>query len=317
MLYQQQHLTDSVIMVPPYDFCYNQQTAEDNEYQHRPAANQNQELIKRQVMDEFTSMVEQIRASGVEVLLLDKPQSAPVLPDALFPNNWFSTRSDGQLVIYPMKTENRRAEVQVEELQRLLHQSNYPNLSVSDVRQFHNLNGTALEGTGSIVFHHPSGSIFAAYSERCDVSLLQKYTEEYQYQCYPFTTKSADGRPIYHTNVMMSCGEHFALITTDVLEDTRSNQKSIEHLRKVVDEVIVISEQQMKNSFCGNILQLKNSKQESLLLMSESAYSGYTKQQISQLSGHGEFIICSIPTIEYIGGGSCRCMVAENFISRG
>ena len=36
--------------------------------------------------------------------------------DEVFPNNWFSTHSDGRVVIYPMKVPSRAAEIREEQL---------------------------------------------------------------------------------------------------------------------------------------------------------------------------------------------------------
>jgi len=324
MSYRQQQLTDSVIMVPPNDFSYNEQTAVDNEYQHPPNKKLTQEFIQENAMKEFNSMVLKLRSYGVEVLILDKVPDSPKVPDALFPNNWFSTRADGRIMIYPMKTENRSAEVQINELQKLIKHADYQFSTIEDIRQIDAKSATtqmrqrvkALEGTGSLVFHHPTSSVFAALSERCNPALLQNFCDQYHYNCFPLTTKSNKGKPVYHTNVMMSCGTDFAVIATEILEKSDSNQKSLVQLANVVKEVIEISENQMENSFCGNIIQLKNKRNEPLLLMSQSAKNGFTEQQNKVLQKHGSFVICSIPTIEHIGGGSCRCMVAENFLYR-
>ena len=48
--------------------------------------------------------------------------------------------------------------------------------------------------------------------------------------------------------------------------------------------------------------------------MSDSAYNGFTNDEIAILERHGSLVCCPIPTIEYIGGGSARCMIAENFL---
>jgi len=45
--------------------------------------------------------------------------------------------------------------------------------------------------------------------------------------------------------------------------------------------------------------------------MSTTALAGYTEEQLQILKKHGEIIALPIPTIERIGGGSARCMLAE------
>ena len=311
MTYKQTHLTHSIVMVRPHDFGFNEQTGIDNAFQHRPTSITEAESIRSKAMREFEQMVSLLNKSNLEVLVLDKPRTSEVLPDAIFPNNWFSTRADGQLFIYPMKTKNRQAEIQSRELTSLLAEYDYSVDLTTDLRKNHL---KALEGTGSLIFHHSTGTIFAALSERCNIDSLNYFATKYDYELFPFSTNSREGKPIYHTNVLMSCGEAFAVITDQVLIDDAASEAALTRLNDTVKDVIQISEQQMTESFCGNILQLCDSRSEPVIVMSESAYKGFTTAQISILEKHGNLIICPVPTIEYIGGGSARCMIAENFL---
>ncbi len=47
--------------------------------------------------------------------------------------------------------------------------------------------------------------------------------------------------------------------------------------------------------------------------MSQTAYDSLQEHQIELLKSYNDLIIISIPTIEQIGGGSVRCMMAEIF----
>ena len=51
-----------------------------------------------------------------------------------------------------------------------------------------------------------------------------------------------------------------------------------------------------------------------LLAMSQSAHDSLTPEQRQQLGRHAELLPLSIPTIETLGGGSVRCMLAEVFL---
>ncbi|WP_196141145.1 arginine deiminase-related protein [Aliikangiella sp. G2MR2-5] len=313
-LHRQPHLTESLIMVEPLDFGFNPQTGLDNEFQHQPSSNQSEE-IKLSAQKEFNQMVEKLSRTGLEIITLGKPHTKAPLPDAVFPNNWFSTRNDGTLFIYPMKTENRKAEVQQDSLSQKLSGEGYQIKKVMDLRNQYQPK-VALEGTGSLIFHHPSSQVFAAISERCDPEAFKEFCDTYGYRANLMQTKSAKGTPIYHTNVLMSCGENFALIAEPVISDDISSQQTLSNLRDIVSDVITISEAQMAENFCGNILQVKNNEGTPLILMSQSALEGFNRAQIKTLEAHGEIVACAIPTIEYVGGGSVRCMLAENFLPR-
>lgn len=117
------HTTHSVIMVPPDDFAFNEQTGEDNDFQKK--TDMNPADLKEQVLCEFNEMVNLLRDQHIEVLVLNKTSSDPEMPDAVFPNNWFSTHADGRITLYPMKTLNRQAEVRPESLKKTLAFNQY------------------------------------------------------------------------------------------------------------------------------------------------------------------------------------------------
>jgi hypothetical protein len=111
---------------------------------------------------------------------------------------------------------------------------------------------------------------------------------------------------------MMSLGTHFAIICLDAIEDKKERnkvQKKIETFR----DLIPITKEQM-NNFCGNVLEVKNAFDEPLLVMSTRAYKSFDDRQLKILSNHvKKFIHAPIDTIENLGGGGVRCMMAELF----
>jgi hypothetical protein len=116
--------------------------------------------------------------------------------------------------------------------------------------------------------------------------------------------------PIYHTNVMMSVGEGFALWCPSSIDDTIERDRVEQSLQKDKRELIAISEGQIQ-SFAGNILQVFNRKNEPYILMSAAAEAALRGPAIGALQRHGTILSSPIPTIERYGGGSVRCMVAE------
>lgn len=321
---QSKHLTNSVVMVRPDDFAFNEQTGTDNAFQHRPRVSSEETIIRFQAMREFEKMVDVLSDAGLNVLLLDKTDTDGVefhtmLPDAVFPNNWFSTTREGRLFIYPMKTMNRQAEVQLGELKRLLLANHFRINDVVDLRNVSEGNRPSakpLEGTGALVFHHPTATIFAAISERCDPFELESYAATYGYDLFPIRTSSHNksGIPIYHTNVFLSCGEDFAVVSESILSDAACNKTAMSRLEDTVSDIITITELQMAENFSANILQLTDNNNEPMIAMSSAAFQGFLPSQVTVLERHGRIITCPIPTIEYIGGGSVRCMLAEIFL---
>jgi len=61
------------------------------------------------------------------------------------------------------------------------------------------------------------------------------------------------------------------------------------------------------------MLQVENTAGEKYLVLSQTAYDSLDRKQTDSLSAYNELIVVSIPTIEQVGGGSVRCMMAEIF----
>ena len=111
---------------------------------------------------------------------------------------------------------------------------------------------------------------------------------------------------------MLSIGNNFAVICDEVIEDKEQKDKVLDCLRKSKLNIIRIKQDQMQ-SFCANIIEVKNIENTSFLLMSANAYQGFTPVQKILLAREGELLPIPINTIEKISGGSIRCMVAEIF----
>src|SRR5699024_3914470 len=100
-------ITDTILMIRPVDYRKTEQTAVNN-YFHQDL-NLNSDEITRRAQNEFDGMVKKLRSVGVKVIVVNDIQENNT-PDSVFPNNWFSTHNNGNLAIYPVYAENRRAE---------------------------------------------------------------------------------------------------------------------------------------------------------------------------------------------------------------
>jgi len=298
-----------VVMVPPKEFAFNAETAQDNEFQHQ--VNYTTGHIRQLAMQEFNTMVEQLRQAGVQVVVFDYPLGDIETPDAVFPNNWFSTTSDGRLYTFPMACKNRQQEVKTEALVEALEFAGRPVLAQDDLLEYL-AQDAHLESTGVMVKDHLNKTVYAALSQRCDREVLEDYAQRIGYErVVSFQTALPSGKPIYHTNVMMAIGEGFCVICDEVIPEfeRRFVLKSLAKDKQVIS----ISLEQM-NQFCGNILQLETVNGEKVIAMSQSAYDAFSAAQLAQLSSHGKLMPFNVQTIENIGGGSVRCMLGEVFL---
>ncbi len=303
------HLAEAVLMVPPDDFAFNEQTARDNDFQHRPA---DARSLRSRALAEFEAAVHALRAAGVVVVTLAKQADTPSLPDAVFPNNWFSTWPDGRIWLYPMRTANRQAEVRPAELTAVLHRAGY---RIADCRRLAAAPGQALEGTGALIFDHRGRQVYAARSERCDSELVRVHAAELGYEPLLFDTRGSTGRPFYHSNVMLSVGEDFAVACLEALPDPDERKALALALRSGGRELIELTLTQTEQGFCANLLQLKTGSGR-VIALSQSAYDRLDASQRERLGRHGRLLPLAVPTIEQVGGGSVRCMLAELFLPR-
>lgn len=298
-----------VVMVPPKEFRFNEETALDNEFQHQVSLSEAE--VKQQTMAEFKSMVSSLRKEGVQVVEFDYPESDVETPDAVFPNNWFSSCSDGSLYTFPMACENRQQEVKPDALVTALEESGRIVNQVDSLESYLK-EGAYLESTGVMVIDHINKTIYAALSQRCDREVLEDYAKRIGYnRVVSFQTALPSGHPIYHTNVMMAIGDNFCVICDEVIPEFE-RRFVIKSLAKD-KQVISISLDQM-NRFCGNILQLETVNGDKVIAMSQSAYDAFSPAQLAQLATHGKLLPFNVKTIEDIGGGSVRCMLGEVFL---
>lgn len=289
-------------MVRPVDFKFNEQTAGNNKFQQVSE----QGNVQAEALTEFDNFVNLLRANEVDVTVINDTLS-PETPDSIFPNNWVSFHSDGQVFLYPMFSENRRAERRDDILDLL--KENFIINSITDLSEYET-KGIYLEGTGSLVLDRDHKIAYACLSLRTDEKILQDFCDRAGYSSVIFKATDADGFPIYHTNVMMCIGDLFAVICLEAIPDAADQRKVIKQLRDDGKEIITISLQQM-NHFAGNMLQVKNKKGKSLLVMSEQAYLSLDETQIKTLEKYSQLIYSPLYTIEKNGGGSARCMLAE------
>ncbi|MBY8040037.1 arginine deiminase-related protein [Vibrio fluvialis] len=303
------HSANCVVMVPPKEFKYNAETAKDNEFQHQIALSDEQ--VRAQAMQEYTDMVANLLREGVQVVEFDYPLSDVETPDAVFPNNWFSTTADGGFFTFPMACANRQQEVRPQALIAALQQAGR-QVRLRDSLVEYQEQRAFLESTGVMVMDHVNETIYAALSQRCDREVLEDYAQRIGYsRVVSFQTVLPSGQPVYHTNVMMAVGESFCVICDEVIPEFE-RRFVVKSLAKD-KQVISITLEQM-NRFCGNILQLENASGDKLIAMSQSAYDAFTPSQRLQLSGHGKLLPFNVKTIEDIGGGSVRCMLGEVFL---
>lgn len=288
-----------LFMVRPVSFGFNVETAQSNSFQ------KNETPPLTIVNEEFDRMIDLLQAHEIDVTVFED-SAMPVKPDAVFPNNWISTHEDGTVVLYPMMAENRRLERRLDIVEYL--QKNYDVKRVIDL-SIHEKDGKFLEGTGSLVFDHINKIGYACRSQRTSENLVEKICHELDYKAVIFDSVDKDGRPIYHTNVMMGIGKKFAVICLDSIRSESDQDRVLDSFAQTDHKIIAISYEQMA-AFAGNLIEVKSGSGEPVVLISQTAFQSLLPGQLNAISEFSDVLPISIPLIETIGGGSVRCMVA-------
>lgn len=299
----------TILMVRPAAFGFNEETAVNNYFQHNPDISK--EEVQQKALTEFDAMVQTLRNNDINVLVIQDSEEPPK-PDAIFPNNWLSTTADGKVYVFPLYAPSRRAEKRDEILQQLA-----THFVVTDVQDWseYEAEGRFLEGTGSMVMDHNNKLIYAAISERTNLSVLEKFAATNNYQAIVFLATDAAGRPVYHTNVVMALGEKFCVLCEEAIDEEWELIAVRQLLESTGHAIIAITREQM-NCFAGNMLEVINNKEENILVLSQSAYNSLRKEQKQMLEAYARLLPVAVPTIEQVEGGSVRCMMAEVFLEK-
>lgn len=300
--------TDTVLMVKPSSFRANEQTAVNNYFQDTDSYNPNTNTIAQA---EFENLVQTLDINGIRVIVIEDNGKYDT-PDSLFPNNVISFHDD-KAILYPMFAPNRQRELFLNHLGELEKQGlSFKTLKDYSIYADQDL---FLEGTGVLILDRINKVVYCSLSERAHIELLEVFCEDNHYKSVIFhATQQVDDLrlPIYHSNVMMALGTDFCVISLDSIQDLDERDALTQSLQNTNKTIIEISEEQAYH-FCGNILELRNKDNETLIVMSEQAFKSFSEEQIKQLEEFGKIIHTPIYTIEKYGGGSVRCMIAEVF----
>ncbi|WP_323119737.1 citrulline utilization hydrolase CtlX [Burkholderia alba] len=291
-----------VVMIRPHRFLPNPETAADNAFQ-RTAATGDAPALSAAARDEVSAAAQALSAAGVRTHVFDDHGERDT-PDSVFPNNWFSTHPGGHVALYPMYGESRRRERRGDVVEML--KAEY---RVQDVIDYSGLeyDRVFLEGTGAMVFDHVARIAYAARSHRADPVALERFCTHFNFEPMGFDTADADGRPIYHTNVMMSIATDFALIGLDLIPDPARREAIRRRLTETGRTVIPLDRAQIAN-FAGNALEL-SARGGRVLALSRRAAACLAPWQRAAIERSARLLPLDVPTIE-MAGGSVRCMLA-------
>ena len=294
----------AVFLVRPRHFSPNPQTLVDNAFQSEAAGDPAD--VATRARREVTGLAATLRSYGVGVSVFD--DASTTRPDSVFPNNWITTHADGTVCLFPLYAPNRRHERRADVLRRLREAFHVRRVVDYSPRED---DGRFLEGTGAMVLDHVHRMAYVCRSRRMDEELLEEFCIDRGYRPMVFDATDHRGIPVYHTNVLMSIGEHLAVVGADMIRDKQQREAVLLSLRNSGRHVVTLSEEQVR-SFAGNCMELTGTEGP-LLVMSATALRALTVTQREELGAHARLLAIDVPTIE-AAGGSVRCMIAGNHL---
>jgi len=231
-------MTSTLLMIKPVAFHKNEETAVNNHYQKETKELAN--AIQAKALKEFNALVSKLKKVGVKLVVVEDTLK-PETPDSIFPNNWISFHKDGVVCVYPMFAENRRAERR-EDVLEIIEKEGFKIKNIMDYTSAEEEN-IFLEGTGSMVLDRENKIAYCALSPRSDENLFIEFCEDLEYTPVVFRanhTVNGKRKPIYHTNVMMSIGDKFAVICLPTIDDKKQRKQVAQMLQDSGKEIINI-----------------------------------------------------------------------------
>lgn len=300
--------TNRILMIRPANFGFNQETAKNNAFQNTKAVSLHKNANAKARV-EFDRFVKMLRAAGIHIDIWED-RDKPLKTDAIFPNNWISFHQDHSVVLYPMNARSRRKERDpriVRWIRELYKVEKLVDFTAYEKEKIY------LEGTGSLILDRVNKVAYACLSPRTDEVMMDRFCKAYGYKKMIFSAVDQAAMEIYHTNVMMAMGTNFVVICKESIPIKKEWEALAKQFKKNKKDIVNITLKQM-NQFAGNMLLLKDGIGKNLIVMSTRAHKSLSSKQIGQLKKHGQILHSDIKTIEDLGGGSVRCMMAEVFL---
>ena len=144
---------------------------------------------------------------------------------------------DGSIWLYPMCSVNRRNERRkdiIDFLKKNFHVQNiYNNAS------FYESNNQFLEGTGSMVLDREHRIAYASFSQRTNNELFNEWCRIMKFKPVFFHAQDS-GKPVYHTNVLMSIGQNMVFICLEAISESSDKDRLLSYFKDTNKEIIDI-----------------------------------------------------------------------------
>jgi hypothetical protein len=108
---------------------------------------------------------------------------------------------------------------------------------------------------------------------------------------------------------MMSVGTDYAAICIEAIPEA-DRPRVVARLEAAGKRIVPLTRTQTAK-FAGNMIELASASGEKLLVMSQQALESLDGEQTAAFESLGRIVTADLSTIEFVAGGSARCMIAS------
>ena len=249
---------------------------------------------------EIDSLINSVTENNVSLNIVhsEKPNL-----NVLLLNDWIGFMGSGNVVVYPLAS-NERQKLRDERVLDIAESSGYKILNVIDYSDAE-LDGAFLEGGSSVVYDEEASVAFACISSKTDESLFIEFCEDLEFTPVVFSGMYSNNQEVIYSSSVINICDDFILFCGELIKDKKERKLVVSQLKRLGKELIYISEKQSKN-FVGEMMQVKNNSDESVLVMSSTAEKCLSSDQINKLENYSTILSVSLDEIEKELGYSIR-----------
>ena len=166
------------------------------------------------------------------------------------------------------------------------------------------------------MFDHVQRIAYACLSPRTHLEPLAELCDELGYAPCTFAARDAAGVPIYHTNVMLAVGTRRCVVAASAI-DARDRERVLASLARDRSPRRDRSTRRRWPASPATCSSCARRSGAACSRCRERARTRSAQRRLARLAATVDRVVAApIPTIETLGGGSVRCMLAEVFLPR-
>lgn len=290
--------SSSILMIRPQLFDHSLQSLSSISFKKTQKSVPDKDKIRNAVSKEFNDLVLVLQKNEIEIVAYEETKLD--LNNAFFLNNWISFHEDGTIILYPAKS------IQQEWRSDLIISLQKKDYDIKQILDFthHEKEKQCLEGSAKLIFDNLSRTIYSLKSPLSCSDGLKKLADFLEYDLLEFCLKNGN-KNTWKISSVLTLSDKYALLCSSIIKSKTEHDLLVRSLTRSGREIIITEGGQSK-AIGGNILELRNSTGESILVMSQTAYSALKPDQIERITQYSRIVPVQMQHMELFGNGILR-----------